>query len=163
MHAALRVPRIHSRAVRRVAKVENAKARRLRQPDVRLLDASEERIHQIVVRETVERTRFEFLAANEIRLVCIDAQRVTIGVDPHRRERKQVSTTREDSAGGNDQISHLTRFGIEHDAVQVSEIAVLIVPDRDVLAGEKRAEDRFRLEITEPGVVARIGTHGPSR
>jgi len=123
------------------------------------LGASEERVHQIVVREAVERTTFELLAANEIRLVGIDAERVTNRVDPRRRERKQVSTPREDSASGDDQISHLTRFCIDHDAVQLSEIAVLIVPDRDVLAGEKRAEDKFRFEITEAGVSDRIGAH----
>ena len=55
------------------------------------------------------------------------------------------------------------RLAIDHDAVQLSEIAVLIVPDRDVFAGEKRAEDRFRFEITEPGVIARIGAHTPYR
>ena len=100
----------------------------------------------------MERTRFELRAANEICLVCIYTQRVTVGVDTRWRERQQVPTPREGSAGGDDQISHLTRFGIYHNAVQSSEIAVLIVPDRDVSVGAERTANRFRIEVTEPGV-----------
>ena len=48
------------------------------------LGISEQRIHQIVVRKTMERARLELLAANEIGLVRIDTERVTIGVDPRR-------------------------------------------------------------------------------
>ena len=120
---------------------------------------AEKRVDQIDVRKTVERTRFELRAANEIGLVCIDAQRVTIGVDARRRERKQVSTPREGPTGGNDQISHLTCFGIDDDAVQSSQITVLIVPDGEVSICTGRAPDTFRIQVTEPVVRGDIGAH----
>jgi len=99
----------------------------------------------------MERARFELCAANEIRLVYIDAERMTIGVDSRRRERQQVPAP-QDAAGGDNQKSHLARFGINHDAVQPSEIAVVIVPDRDVSVAAEGPADRFRIEVAEPGV-----------
>ncbi len=99
----------------------------------------------------MERTWFELRAASQIRLVCVDTERMTIGVDTRRRERQQVPAP-QDAAGGDNQKSHLTRFGIHHDAVQPSEIAVVIVPDRDVSVAAERAANRFRIEVAEPGV-----------
>jgi len=100
----------------------------------------------------MERARLELLAANEIGLVRIDTERVTIGVDPRRGKRQQVSTSRERPTGGNNQISHLACFGIHHDAVEPPEIPVVIVPDREVSVCVERPADTFRVEIAEPGV-----------
>ena len=102
----------------------------------------------------MERARFELRAASQIGFVRIYTQRVTIGVDPRRRERKQVSPPRERPAGGDDQITHLTRLRIHDDAVESPEVAVLIVPDREVSVCVERPADTFRIEIAEPGVNA---------
>lgn len=111
----------------------------------------------------MERTWFELRATNQVRLVRIDTEGVSIGVDPRLRERQQVPTPRKGPAGGDDQIFHLPRFGIDHDAVESSKIAVLIVPDRDVSVGVERASDRFRIEVTEPGVSGCFDVHAALR
>ena len=111
----------------------------------------------------MERTWFELRAARQIRLVRIDTERVTIGVDPSWRERQQVPAPRKGAARGDDQIPHLARFGIDHDAVESPEIAVLIVPDGDIPVGVKRAADRFRIEVTEPAVSGCFDVHAALR
>src|SRR4029453_16013427 len=99
------------------------------------------------------------LRAVQIGLGSGHAEGVTLHVDAHVTEWKQVAMTPEHPAGLDDEIPHAARLRLDHDAVETSDPAVLVAPHLDAITRGKRPADGCRVKVAKPPSVERVGCH----